>query len=69
MELYKHQVQVQATHHKALNRRWWFISAVLPLICAATAPLANLFAVLAFFEPWVVFTQPIPGQAAHDTTL
>ena len=69
MEAYKRQVQVQAAHHKALNRHWWFISAVLPLICAATAPLANLFTVLAFFEPWVVFTQPILGQKAHNTAL
>jgi len=69
MEAYKHQVQVQAAHQKALSRRWWFISSVLPLICAATAPLANLFVVLAFFEPWIVFTQPVPGQRAHDTTL
>ncbi|KAK2460466.1 hypothetical protein APHAL10511_007513 [Amanita phalloides] len=54
---------------KALSRRWWFVSFVFPLVCAATAPLSNLFSVLTFFEPWLMFGVPTAKQETNPSWL
>ncbi|KAM6490998.1 tandem pore domain K+ channel [Amanita muscaria] len=48
------EVQLHLDCQRRLTRPWWFISFTFPLICAAFAPLANLFSILSFVEPWVV---------------